>query len=140
MTSKLWILVACGVGMCPRPAEALSWNVTKASICENTTVAIIGTVSASTSNWTQDSSGTVITSEVTFTVERTLHGNASATLTVHAMEGTIDDLQYREEGTPNFEVGDRYLLLLHQPAGGPLLIIGDGDGAIRLLPSVSLPS
>ena len=66
-----------------------------------------GRVTAVKSGWSQAGAKPRIATWVTFSVERTLRGEAGPTLTLEFVGGTIGERRLEVAGWPAFEVGDR---------------------------------
>lgn len=122
------------------PAQASTRALTTAQLCNAAGIVVIGTVSDVDSVWAQTGHGYIITSEVTFGVERVIHGSVGGTIGVHANGGQVGEQGLTVGSTPVFKVNDRHLLLLHPRTGQPPMIVGQGAGAIRLDAAATLPS
>lgn len=137
---RLLLFTLCLLGYGATPAEAATEALTTAQLCNRASIVVIGTVSDVDSAWAQTGHGYIITSEVTFDVERVIHGSVGSTIGVHVNGGKVGDVRLTVGSTPSFKLDDRYLLLLHPRTGQPAMIIGQGAGAVRLDAAATLPS
>lgn len=122
----------------PQRAEAITEHKTKQQLCAETDLAVIGKVQGIQS-YEHNGDGPVV-SDVQFNVERVVEGSAPSAITVFALGGKIGASRTSVGGMPDFEVGERYFLLLHKTAEGELTIKMGGAGAVLLDPNAQLPT
>ncbi len=105
-------------------------------ICEETTYAIVGTISAVST--AMDSSG-VVRSTVTVNVERVIKGEPGSSLSFSTLGGDMEGARHMVGGVPIFGVGQRFGLMLADTGAGDLVVKLDGAAAVRLEPDANLP-
>lgn len=120
----------------PSRAEAMTLGAQIEELCAAADIVVVGKV---TEVDPTEANG-MITSEVTFDVERMIVGSNASTITIHAYSGINDGSAFRVNTTPLFVEDERYLLLLHTWPYDPPTILGLGTGAIRLSASAMLPT
>ncbi len=78
----------------------------------------------------RDARGRIVT-DVTFSVEEIMKGNAGgSTITMARLGGVIGDVGMRVEGEPRFTLGERYVLFLYRTGDGTLRPVGMSQGVM----------
>ena len=135
---KRWLLLPLAI--VAGSAEASTRRATTEQMCQAADVVVIGRVFSMASQWSNTPDGHIITSMVTFEVERVVHGQSRSSVQVFALGGRLGSESVEVGGTPLFNLDERYLLLLHNRLGQAPTIVAAGQGALRLDGEVNLPS
>ncbi len=135
MVSMLAAIVAL-VGAEPARAETVRFS--DPELCELAGWVVIGkTISAT---YGIHSATGFATTTATIEVERVAHGTPPPQFPLTVLGGVINGQRRVVGGEPKLDVGSRHLFLLAPRPGGPPMLIAGMDGAVRLDPTVALPS
>lgn len=91
-----------------------------------------GTVTGTRSEWTGEGSNRHIVTYVTFKVEDTIKGAASAEYTIRMFGGTVGDQTIEVADAPKFKVGDRDILFVEHNGSQFIPLVGIMHGRFHV--------
>jgi len=93
---------------------------------------VVAQVVALRSAWTESRSGRTIVTDVTVSIERTLKGPVFVQRSLELLGGTVGDDTLRVSGMPEFHVGDRDVLFIHDSGRPVSPLVGFAYGRFRI--------
>ena len=122
---RRWI-VLCSTLACAGQARAMRVDVPTAELCRVSSHVVIGEVTTSAVEWTQEGS---LETVVDVSVTSVLRGPSVQDVVVVTPGGAIGDLRQMVEEAARLDVDARYVLLLHQRTDGRFVVTGGEAGA-----------
>ena len=94
---------------------------------------VVAQVAARRSTWVSSRSGRAIVTDVTFLIERTIKGPVYAERSLEFLGGTVGDDTLEVDGMPEFRVGDRDVLFIHDSGRPASPLVGFMYGRFRIV-------
>jgi hypothetical protein len=125
---RRWI-VLCSTLACAGQARAMRVDVPKAELCRFSSHVIVGEVTTSATEWTQEGA---LETVVDVSVTSVLRGARVQDVVVVTPGGAIGDLRQIVEDAARLDVDTRYVLLLHERTDGRFVVTGGEAGAFPI--------
>lgn len=116
--------------LAPFAAATVVLRVTPRELADKAELVIEGRVAAIDVRWDDDR--TCINTYVTFTVERSLKGNAPGSMVITVPGGKVGDEEVRVDGTAQFARDEEAVVFLWRNARGEWGVLGEAQGKFRL--------
>src|ERR1019366_6853674 len=130
----LALLVAAGILLLPdRAAPTTVIAPTFDELVAQAELVVLAQVVALRSAWTESRSGRTIVTDVTVSIDRTLKGPVFVQRSLEFLGGTVGDDTLRVSGMPEFHVGDRDVLFIHDTGRPASPIVGFAYGRFRVV-------
>ena len=94
---------------------------------------VVAQVAARRSTWVSSRSGRAIVTDVTFLIERTIKGPLYTERSLEFLGGTVGDDTLEVDGMPEFRVGDRDVLFIHDSGRPASPLVGFMYGRFRIV-------
>jgi hypothetical protein len=94
---------------------------------------VVAQVAVRRSTWVSSRSGRAIVTDVTFLIERTIKGPVYAERSLEFLGGTVGDDTLEVDGMPEFRVGDRDVLFIHDSGRPASPLVGFMYGRFRIV-------
>ena len=125
---RRWI-VLCSTLACAGQARAMRIDVPTAELCRLSSHVVVGEVTTTATEWTQEGS---LETVVDVAVTSVLRGPSVQDLVLVTPGGAIGDLRQTIEDAARLDVDTRYVLLLHERADGTFVVTGGEAGAFPI--------
>jgi len=125
---RRWI-VLCSTLACAGQARAMRVDVPTAELCRVSSHVVVGEVTTSATQWTQEGS---LETVVDVAVTSVLRGTRVQDLVIVTPGGAIGDLRQIVEDAARLDVDARYVLLLHERTDGRFVVTGGEAGAFPI--------
>ena len=125
---RRWI-VLCSTLACAGQARAMRVDVPTAELCRMSSHVVVGEVTTTATEWTQEGS---LETVVDVAVASVLRGPTVRDAMVVTPGGAIGDLRQIVEEAARLDVDTRYVLLLHERADGRFVVTGGEAGAFPI--------
>jgi hypothetical protein len=125
---RRWI-VLCSTLACAGQARAMRVDVPTAELCRVSSHVVVGEVTTTASEWTQEGS---LETVVDVAVSSVLRGSPVQDAVVVTPGGAMGELRQIVEDAARLDVDTRYVLLLHERADGRFVVTGGEAGAFPI--------
>lgn len=125
---RRWI-VLCSTLACAGQARAMRVDVPTAELCRVSSHVVVGEVTTTATEWTQEGS---LETVVDVAVASVLRGPSVRDAVIVTPGGSIGELRQIVEEAARLDVDTRYVLLLHQKPDGRFVVTGGEAGAFQI--------
>jgi hypothetical protein len=126
-------VAAATAGVRAQSADPIVGKLSLNQLTDRAASIVVGTVVSRQAEWEYYGASKLIITKVTMAIEQSVKGSVPRTLVLEVLGGTIGDQTMQVSDVPEFRVGDRDVLFLHNNPHAVSPLVGSDQGLFRVV-------